>query len=571
MRAHGVIAKASPLAALITAALAISVYRGFMSPLRIENDLRQLYGVQPDVHGITASLWRAGAALLVHGAMPYIVPAAAFTLCAVAAGVVVGRLAPKYAITTGLMAVLVWALSPFAALMFASPVGAETAIGVLLIICMLADILGAVKMSDPARCILIAVTAVQQPQFWPGILVYAAYGLQNSNTRALFLPASIGAMIVAGWHAFPYLEWRPGEDMKDTAAITLAYVLFVMLPLAVYALPRIADRVASKETIFATAMVLAFFGTAPFFAGATQAACWLIATCGTFMVFVFLAEKAIDGRRSIATAGAMAIFVAAVVLNSLVGIASPDAKVHSYDTLLAALKSPDKRSIGLCDDPRPTSHYEILGDGASTFSDLYSTKSALVADDNAIAYCIDGEYARPTTTILDGGRFPGISPADIAMALAVRADELSHGVSVKNGSLEPRLSVRVRGHGAFADSVSTPLGTARSLTVIAGFTYTVSCPTRLLKTITFAAANPLASDPHADPVAFSVAVWSRAGRRVVARDVLRPLPGAPGIAWRLYTVSLPDSTPCRSLSFAATAPSGHAIATWVSFVAPSVR
>ena len=147
-----------------------------------------------------------------------------------------------------------------------------------------------------------------------------------------------------------------------------------------------------------------------------------------------------------------------------------------------------------------------------------------------------------------------------------------YALTDKPGVVFPDTKVALPGgKGAFLSNLDTGAvtGPTPTVTVTAGFSYTFSCivPGNSAKLV-FGAASPI---PGGDPV--RITVTSKVKNRVRSVLFTKALPVTPPNAkpaYRTYTVSIPPSDDCTTLTFWTKAIAGGTGA-WATFVGPTVK
>lgn len=534
--------------------------------------IRTLYGLQPDPHFLTARAWVSLApALLVHAVRWQLLTAIGISLFAYALGIVAFRNNKTMTAAVAVAGTLCITASPLVVPFLASPTAPEDTIVLFLFLAMVAYEIGVIRGPLLLEAGLIVASVLESQLLIGAASLYCwLCALRRPLWSRIALPASLLAAT-----AVRFTLHEPGfattSSPENIAAIIAAILIFLVLPALVVAMRDVnveTRRSATRTALFSISLL----ACAPFSGPGAVVVAWIGASASFFLSATAISAAAPWPKRFVPPVIVLLLLLISALTFKVFGL---DGSGENFDMQVSDLRAALSRDsaqdfTAACLSSGRIAPYALLDLGNMPFERLIPTTSALARTDTPIAECAWGNGGSSTTKILQAGRFSYISSPQIANAIAVSGwhDAESGRVQLQNGSVFPKTTLPIRGHGAFVEDVTALTGSAPSVTVIAGFAYRVRCPVRNIRQFSFAAANPLEADPHADPVRFEVNVDAPKVSYVAIAKTLVRAPQATTPGWRYYSVTLPSKSPCDSITFRASAPAGSAFATWVTFVAP---
>lgn len=492
-----------------------------------------------------------------------------------AVGFGAASLASRSRTVVGIVSAGIFAFSPFALVVVADPLGPGLGVSLLLFLGMLFDVLRiASRVPLAVQCLISFAASLHDGALLLPTLVYCALAGHREGKRSLVLmlfSALFGSaartMLLRGGGVYPH-----GSFAQPLTAIGSSLILFIILPIALFAAKKgwyekVALGGRGGFPALALAASMALSGVFAF--GGDPSAYWLAGESALILVAVSKLQWNETAAPRVAAMCATALFFFSIVLHSLLApaLASQVASEEANAVRNAAITTPDLSRNPVCVSGADLKSYDPLAGGA--FFKVYGF-SAFPVVPRAID-CINRQPLPSSVIVLENARIRIVDAHAMALVEALRQQQTGTRLGLNLGTLTPKTSIQVPGHGAFVDGVNTELGSAPSVTVIAGFAYTVRCSVRQPAHLTFAAANPLAGSPRIDPVRFDVQmIWNRHRTSLIAKT-LSPDSRAASPTWTYYSVSIPHRKGCSQLRFAASAPPGHSMATWVTFVAPTLR
>jgi hypothetical protein len=507
--------------------------------------------------------------------MLHSISAALLALGVGAFGFAAASLGERFKALVGIISAAIFAFSPFALGLISDPLGAGLAVTMLLFLAMLFDVLRILRnMPLPVQCVLTLLAIVHDGALLLPVAVYVTIVGRRGGKW------SLGFLLVAGMSALfarsaMFGQWDVyprGQLSTSLSAIATAFLLFALLPIALFVTKRrfyeragLAIRDALPGIALAAAMVL----SGVFSYVGDPSAYWLSGEAAFILATLSVVRwENTTARRYAAIFGGV-VFFAAIAVHAAIRPALASQVASNEATFLhsALLQGPRVSAKNVCVTGADLELYHpLFGDA---FSRVYGLERFAIADTESD--CIERLPLPNQIVVLENAQIRIVDEHAMALAGALRQRELGAGVRIASGVVTPKSSIAVRGHGAFADTIDTERGSAPALTVIAGFTYTVPCSLQRPSKLTFAAANPLAAAPRVDPVRFEIRMLSNEGQTLLAARTLNPALHVKTPPWAYYEAPIPAHRRCSALQFRATAPTGHAMGTWVTFVAPTLR
>lgn len=512
-----------------------------------------------------------------HVASPqsvHILSAALLGLCAIAVGFGAASFAARLKLSVGTVSSAIVVFSPFALGVVVDPLGPGLCITMLLCVVMLFDVLRIVRnMPVLVQSLLCAAAAIHDGALILPTLAYAAIvGYRGGkNALALVLTATVTGVATRTLVLGEWTTHSQGDFTGPLTAVATAFCVFIILPLALFAVKkRLYEKTGLQlEGLFpalALTASIALSGIVSFVGD--PSAYWLAAEAAILLAAASAVRWDAVGVRFATVFAAVLVCLTVSIHTALApAFASQVASTEASAVHTALLQYATSSTERVCVTGGDLDVYRSLSGRA--FSDVYGFGTVPLAPSSR--KCIEQHALPSAIVILQNAHARVIDNHAMSLVRALKEDERNHRVDLDQGSLLPKTPIRVRGHGAFIDTINTEIGNAPSLTVIAGFAYAVPCSVAYPSRLTFAAANPLAASPHVDPVRFDVSIISAGGQVRLIAKTLQSQTHVSSPEWNYYSVALPQHRRCSQLKFAATAPTGHAMATWVTFVAPALK
>ena len=523
-----------------------------------------LAGSRQDTHLLTAFAWHWAASRLDYNVtFVFICNAVVLALAALVLGLVVFRIQHK--IWLSALAAGLFAFSPLSASLVVDPLGSESLAGLILALLLAGDLLGAYELPAFLRLVVPIVTVLQTPEFAPFALVYAT--CLTVRRRALGLAVLTFTLGIIALRFFSSAsEWlhvrlaSAGGVSFAITVIAIAIACFVLGPLALTLRNAISSRITIRVGRSSLAFLLALSALVGGFALTVDPSAALLSAEACIMLA--LAALPVSARAR----GASFALVALVTILSFAPVAGalPSIVIGRESRDMSTLLR-EAGSARVCVVGSTPSDDSIFAGG-----DLVrlSGAHAHVEIQPAVSSCLNPTRATmPFAIVVVGDRNVvsawGKGSMPLAEAAMVATEPGTIPVPVADGKSEPYAAKA----GAFSRTVDAPQGVVDAFTIVAGYAFAFRClPVHGAGTFTFAASDPLADIPHADPVRFTVAVNGK--QRFAA--TLSPSERT-NSDWTFYRVPLGTNERCIHIAVSASAPTGHATGSWVTLAAPAIH
>lgn len=560
MRAHGSLGRIAIIAFCVAALGAVQFFR--LPDALAGAGLGVLDGSRTDPHELTRSAWLLVArhyefsASCVH-AWNF----AVFALLDVAIVFMLWLAGVDTAVAACSGAVL--AISPLTVALVVEPLGGEDAVGLAIFALAAVTFSGRLELPRLVRIILPALLLLQAPLDGLVALYCVALEIRRSALDGM---ASLAAVVLAaGLHSILH-SWPIRSAAIDPLAgpatiVAIGIVVFGITPLALYAAKtgffnRLSLDVQSVSGLLMTGLLALVGGL---FANGDPSVQWF-----GLEICVVLAVACSVRYTSLRPGwGALALIVILGLLSGsmtrMARAASPALHAASQLQFVTQVLGRDvKGSICLVHAGKQWRQLVDL----QSFAAIYEPH-AILHNVRSSGECLAPASHSDAILAEDNGTVRVWRADGLALLRATIAARELHAVRL--ASLPARIVPTPRhGLGAFRGTVEGPSGTVETVTVLAGYTYSIACAALNGKrSLSFAVENPLGLYPNGQPVRFRVAVGS-SGPTV--SGIIEP--GRP--TWVYHYLRLPKVNGCVSITFAATAPTGSAIATWATFAAPGV-
>lgn len=523
--------------------------------------LAAVSGLRVDTHLITSSAWHTLVRLVGYSAtFVHLANTVLLAGAAIALGSTIARLGHKRWLA--LTAAAIFAISPFSLSLLLDPLGAESLVGLLLVLALAGDLAESYTLPNVLRIITPIVLCIQNPEF---MLVAIVYGIAELSRRralaAVILISTIMANVVRFFPGAPpwlRVSLAPIDERSfSLTVIAIAAVCFVLAPLAftvarVVSNPlRIHSSPASRVLAIGFSALLGglLLPIDPAVALLGAEACALLA----------LATLSEDWRL---VASGLAVAALATVLSfSLVANALPSSVTAQQGADVRRLLG-DAGSGSVCIVETAHNDTSVFADGA--FLQIYGDGkkvtvhptvapclTQLKSTEAAIAVIGDDKVVRSWSR----GSLPLIQAA-------VALDQSEDALPVSAARAIPNTS----NQQAFTRLVAVPQGSVYAFTLAAGYAFEFPClPVREGDVLTFAASDPFADIPRAQPVRIFVRVNGAERFHVTLSPSERS-----STDWTSFRVPLQGGVRCARITFSATAPSGSAVGSWATVAAPAL-
>jgi hypothetical protein len=488
--------------------------------------------------------------------------AALVAIAAIVLGAIVAR--TERTIWLALFAGVIFTASPFAVSVILDPLGAESVVGLVLVLLLAGDLIGAYGLPAALRVAIPALIAIQAPEFTLVSIAYAIAGL--GERRAISVAALISTIVASAPRFLPgapsWLYVLPSATSGRSFSITviaIAVACFVLVPLGITvgrAVPSRFGLRTSRALLVASIALSALVGGLwlpidPSVALLAAEACAILA----------IATVSPDPR--LGCAGLVLVAVASAVDFSRV--------VSSLPSAVIAKESADIRSLLRESGEGTVCVVESTPDEAGVFSGgalvrLYGAAAKVNVRPTA-ASCFNPSLGSLPTAVAVIGEDKVVrtwGSGSLPLALAAMTEDRPGVIRlpVTIGRAIPRTKIP----GAFENHVDAPQGGVPAFTIIAGYAFEFPCiPVRKPSVLTFVASDPLADVPHAAPVRIVVRVNG------IQRLAATLSPADHGSSyWTSFHVPLRGRSRCAQITFSATAPTGSQVGSWAAIAAPVI-
>lgn len=459
-------------------------------------------------------------------------------------------------------------ISPLALPLTVDPLGFENSLTFVLYVLALTDAAEGITLHPAIRAVVLFAIVLQDFAYAPiAVIDIVAIAARSRDVKVVAPPA---LSVIAGFAIRLYIGvhyWTPWQSSVERVSIAAVAILLIGLPALLW-IARAGQLRAAGFTgkvprvlwVSACAML-----TASIFSPNGDPSVYLFASLTAAILACFSAWQSSSESRSAVLAGTVVLLAGLLSVN-FTALSPVEAASRQVTTLIGLLQRGESSLI--CVSGKRADVDTVVGGGV--LAAYYPRLARSVIPGDNIMNCISRYPYVQRLIIVRRRAIEDEGHGGMALAVAIdRSKSAATHLSDQRITISPvRHTHMPGGRGAFVDTLRTPIGAGRQITIAAPFRVTFPCIRwQRGSTLSFAVTNPLGEAPHAGSVRFSIFD----DERDVISDVLKPSAGTVNQSWLYYNVALPRlAGSCSRLAISVHAAGASGIATWASFVDLSI-